>query len=157
MSSTDVDPTTTREHGLTSAEVGAIGAQAASAKALSYSPYSKFRVGCALLCEDGKFVLGANIENASYPVGVCAERAALARACLEGQRKFRAIAVSTDISPPASPCGMCRQFIREFCDLSIPIFMWDNDGNYVVMTLDQLLPMSFGPEHLKKPDSLGQK
>ncbi|KAJ6257749.1 hypothetical protein Dda_7538 [Drechslerella dactyloides] len=153
MSTADSDPTTTRSYGLTPAEVKNLGQQATAAKALSYSPYSKFRVGCALLCDDGEIVLGANIENASYPVGVCAEKAALSRACLEGQRKFLAIAVSTDITPPASPCGMCRQFIREFCDLNLPIYMWDKDGNYVVKTLEELLPMSFGPEHLKKPDS----
>ncbi|KAF3919649.1 hypothetical protein ABW20_dc0105060 [Dactylellina cionopaga] len=146
------DSTTTQTHGLTVSEVETLGAHAASAKELAYCPYSNFRVGCALLCEDGEYVLGANIENASYPVTICAERTAFSKAIVEGRKKFRAVGVCTDISPPASPCGMCRQFIREFCDLKTPIFMWDNDGKYAVMTLDQLLPMSFGPEQLQKPD-----
>lgn len=72
-------------------------------------PYSQFRVGAALLCEDDSFVTGANVENASYPVGVCAERTAIVKAVTEGKTKFKALAVATDISPAASPCGMCRQ------------------------------------------------
>ncbi|KAK6541039.1 hypothetical protein TWF694_008418 [Orbilia ellipsospora] len=151
----DPDPTTTRTHGLTSTEVSTLASKAVAAKELAYCPYSNFRVGCALLCEDGEYVLGANIENASYPVTICAERTAFSKAIVEGRKKFRAVGVSTDISPPASPCGMCRQFIREFCDLNTPIFMWDKDGQYLVMTLEQLLPMSFGPEQLHKPDPKG--
>lgn len=83
---------------------------AVDAKAKAYCPYSNFRVGCALLTADGSLVTGANIENASYPVGTCAERVTIGKAITEGHRgKFKAIAVATDISPPASPCGMCRQ------------------------------------------------
>ncbi|EGX49747.1 hypothetical protein TWF569_008524 [Orbilia oligospora] len=142
-------------HGLTSTEVKTLGEHAVSAKSLAYCPYSNFRVGCAILCADGSYVLGANIENASYPVTICAERTAFGKAVVDGKREsggFKAVGVSTDISPPASPCGMCRQFIREFCDLKTPIFMWDSKGEYIVMTLEQLLPMSFGPDQLHKPD-----
>ncbi|EPS40923.1 hypothetical protein H072_5191 [Dactylellina haptotyla CBS 200.50] len=146
------DPTTTRTYGLTASEISNLGEKATAAKSLAYCPYSDFRVGCALLCEDGEVVLGANIENASYPVTICAERTAFSKAIVEGRKRFRAVGVCTDISPPASPCGMCRQFIREFCDLNTPIFMWDKDGQYVVMPLEKLLPMSFGPEQLRKPD-----
>ena len=80
------------------------------AKSVAYCPYSNFRVGCALLTADDSIVTGANIENASYPVGTCAERVTIGKAVTEGHRgKFKVIAVATDISPPASPCGMCRQ------------------------------------------------
>ncbi|KAK0286126.1 hypothetical protein LTR35_004560 [Friedmanniomyces endolithicus] len=67
---------------------------------------------------------------------------------------IRAVAVATDISPPASPCGMCRQFLREFCELDMPIFMFDKDGKSTVMTLEQLLPMSFGPESLLSTEDI---
>jgi len=70
----------------------------------------------------------------------------------EGQ--FKALAIASDITPPASPCGMCRQFIREFCDLEMPIFMFDRDGKFAVMKLGELLPMSFGPEALPLPEAL---
>jgi len=144
------DPTITRINTLTAEELSSLSVACQSAKELAYCPYSNFRVGCALLCEDGQIVQGANIENASYPVGVCAERAALCKAIIEGKKKFRAVAVATDIEPPASPCGMCRQFIREFCDLDVPIIMHDKNGKSLTMTLEQLLPMSFGPEALTK-------
>jgi len=119
-------------------------------------PYSNFRVGAALLTPSSGIITGVNVENASYPVGVCAERCAMAKAVSDGQTKFLAIAVSTDILPPASPCGMCRQFIREFCDLAMPVFMYGGvEGTpeaevYTVKTLEELLPMSFGPEALPR-------
>lgn len=121
---------------------------AINAKENAYCPYSNFRVGCAILTERGSIVTGVNVENASFPVGTCAERCAAARAVAEGHRRFIALAVATDISPPASPCGMCRQFIREFAPLSLPIIMLDKDGNAITKTLNDLLPLSFGPEHL---------
>ncbi|KAK0510913.1 hypothetical protein JMJ35_006465 [Cladonia borealis] len=126
--------------------------KAMGARGVAYCPYSSFRVGCALLTADGDgtIITGANVECASTPVGICAERCALGKAKTEGYDKFAALAVATDISPPASPCGMCRQFIREFCDLNMPIFMYDKDGSCVVRTLEELLPMSFGPDDLKR-------
>ncbi|KAL2037323.1 hypothetical protein N7G274_010012 [Stereocaulon virgatum] len=130
--------------------------KAIAAKGVAYCPYSHFRVGCALLTEDETIITGANVECASYNVGTCAERCALAKAVTEGHTKFKAVAVSTDITPPASPCGMCRQFIREFCPLQMPVFMYDRDGNYVVKTLEELLPMSFGPEDLRRGDGRGE-
>jgi homotetrameric cytidine deaminase len=86
-------------------------------------PYSKFRVGASLLLKSGQVIRGANVENAAYPVGTCAERTALGTAVVEGARRgdIRALAVATDISPPASPCGMCRQYIREFCEVSLEV------------------------------------
>lgn len=96
--------------GLSAAQLQQLSQKATAAKATAYCVYSRFRVGAALLAADGEtFVTGANVENASYPVGTCAERVAMGRAVVEGVREFKAVAVATDISPPASPCGMCRQ------------------------------------------------
>lgn len=96
-------------HGLSPAEFCALRDRACAAKAAAYCPYSRFRVGAALLTARGDLVPGANVENASYPVTTCAERVAFGRAVTDGHRAFRAVAVASDISPPASPCGMCRQ------------------------------------------------
>ncbi|KAM0802441.1 cytidine deaminase [Usnea florida] len=135
--------------GLDDRSVEELKEKAITAKARAYCPYSHFRVGAAILSQDGSVIVGANVENASYPVGTCAERCAVGTAVTQGHLSFKAIAVATDISPPASPCGMCRQFLREFCPLSTPIFMYDKSGACVLKTLEQLLPMSFGPEDLK--------
>ncbi|KAI0191778.1 cytidine deaminase-like protein [Xylaria flabelliformis] len=147
---------TCKEHGLTEAVFKELHRRCVGAKATAYCPYSQFRVGASLLSTDGVFFNGANVENASYPVGTCAERVAFGKAVTEGHRNIKAVAVATDVSPPASPCGMCRQFIREFCDLNTPIIMFDKDDNYVVMSLEELLPVSFGPEALPPPGSLAR-
>lgn len=114
----------------------------------SYSPYSKFRVGAAILYEDGSIVQGANVENASYGAGICAERTALVTARMQEKKSIRAIAVTSDSSELVSPCGICRQVIREFAALTTPIYMITSNGEVVVRTLEELLPFSFGPEHL---------
>ncbi|KAI1434520.1 cytidine deaminase [Xylaria sp. CBS 124048] len=137
---------TCREFSLAEAEFRTLRTRCVGAKATAYCPYSQFRVGASLISAGGVFFDGANVENASYPVGTCAERVALGKAVTEGHRKIRAIAVATDSAPPATPCGMCRQFIREFCDLKAPVIMFDKDENYMVMRLEDLLPVSFGPE-----------
>jgi len=142
-------------YGLSSTQFHTLHKRCAASKATAYCPYSRFRVGASILTHDDQYIDGANVENAAYPVGTCAERVAFGKAVTEGHRKFKAVAVATDISPPASPCGMCRQFIREFCELDTPILMFDKDGAYVVMKLEQLLPMSFGPEALPPPGSAG--
>ncbi|KAF9652122.1 cytidine deaminase [Thelephora ganbajun] len=131
------------------------------AKEFSYSPYSKFRVGAALLTTDGRIIKGANIENASYGGTICAERTALVKAVSEGIRSFVGLAVTTDVAAPTSPCGMCRQFIREFCSNEMPIILvpgdyYDTgeDSKKVpiqVTNLGELLPFSFGPEDLELP------
>ncbi|KAL7409007.1 cytidine deaminase [Mrakia frigida] len=146
----------------TSEQYESLIAAALAAKEGSYAPYSKFRVGAALLTVDGQIIKGANIENASYGAGICAERTALVKAVSEGSNKFLAIAVSSDVPTPSiSPCGICRQFIREFCALDTPIVMVSSvyqAGEYtaskegdttVTMTLGELLPMSFGPGELE--------
>jgi len=146
-------------HGLSTTEVQRLSETSVAAKGNAYCPYSRFRVGAAILTKSGDCYSGANVENAAYPVGTCAERVALGAAVAQGVRMgdIRAIAVATDISPPASPCGMCRQFIREFCELTMPVLMYDKDGKFIAMTVEQLLPMSFGPEQLTSPEDLVQR
>ncbi|MCJ1360168.1 MAG: hypothetical protein MMC33_010171 [Icmadophila ericetorum] len=128
-----------QKYSLSTEQLQTLGVKAIQAKDNAYCPYSNFRVGCSLLTTTDKVITGVNVENASYPNGVCAERCALAKAVSDGERSFKALAVATDISPPASPCGSCRQCIREFCDLSLPIFMYDVDNKYIVKTLGEPL------------------
>ncbi|KAM5355747.1 hypothetical protein ACJ41O_002393 [Fusarium nematophilum] len=142
-------------HGLTPDEFVELRQRAVAAKETAYCPYSRFRVGATVLSGEGEYISGANVENASYPVGTCAERVALGTAVTGGHRGFRAIAVATDIAPPASPCGMCRQFIREFFTLDTPIIMFDKNEDFVIVKLRQLLPMSFGPDQLPPPGAPG--
>lgn len=125
--------------------------EGATVREFSYSPYSKFKVGSAILCDDGSIFRGCNIENASYPVSTCAEKAAIACAVSAGKRKFKAIAVVADHSdvPFATPCGSCRQTIAEFDD--IPVFLARSDMKTVLRTrASDLLPLSFA----LKPDQL---
>ncbi|EXM11551.1 cytidine deaminase-like protein [Fusarium oxysporum II5] len=144
-------------HGITPKEFSELRERAVAAKATAYCPYSQFRVGATVLSSEGELTSGANVENASYPVGTCAERVALGTAVTSGHRGFRAIAVATDIAPPASPCGMCRQFIREFCTLDTPVIMFDKNEDFVIAKLRQLLPMSFGPDQLPPPGAPGTR
>ena len=112
------------------------------AREKSYSPYSRFGVGAALLCEDGTIYEGCNIENASYGLTNCAERTAIFKAVSEGYTKFKALAVVADTEGPCSPCGACRQVISEF---EIPyIIMANLKWDYTVVELDELLPFRFG-------------
>ena len=112
------------------------------AREKSYSPYSHFGVGAALLCEDGTIYEGCNVENASYSLTNCAERIAIFKAVSEGYTKFKALAVVADTEGPCSPCGACRQVISEF---EIPyIIMANLKGEYTVVELDELLPFRFG-------------
>ena len=110
---------------------------------MAYAPYSHFRVGAAVLAESGKVYGGANVENASYGATVCAERSAIFAAVNAGERKLEAIAVT------ATPCGVCRQVMREFCDpKAFKVIVAKSADDYRAFTLEELLPESFGPEHL---------
>ena len=112
----------------------------------TYSPYSHFSVGAALLCEDGTIYEGCNIENASYGLTNCAERSAIFKAVSEGQTKFKALAVVADTEGPCAPCGACRQVISEF---EIPrIIMANLRGDYTVVELEGLLPFRFGADNI---------
>ena len=123
------------------------------AKEMSYSPYSKFKVGAALLAKNGEVFTGCNIESASYTPTNCAERTAFFKAVSEGTAEFEAIAV---VGAPegakadlCQPCGVCRQVMAEFCRSDFRIIMSDEDYNLQVCSLDELLPYRFGPENLR--------
>ncbi|MCR5324620.1 MAG: cytidine deaminase [Lachnospiraceae bacterium] len=119
----------------------------------SYTPYSHFKVGAALLTKGGKIYGGCNIENSSYGATNCAERTAFFKAVSEGELEFAAIAIvggpEGQIKDFCPPCGICRQVMREFCDPeSFYIILARSEADYWVYTLEELLPMSFGPENL---------
>lgn len=120
---------------------------ARSVQARAYAPYSNFRVGAALEGFDGAVFLGCNVENASYGLTICAERAAVCAAVSAGVTRFRRAVVVSDVDPPAAPCGACRQVLAEF-GLDLPI---DGVGpqRTVRWRLSDLLPDAFGPEQLR--------
>ena len=127
---------------------------AIEARRKSYSPYSHYQVGAALLTADGQIVTGCNIENAAYGPSNCAERTAFFKAVSEGIREFTAIAIvgspeGEELTQYAYPCGVCRQVMREFCEPErFRIIVAKSEEDYRVMTLAALLPESFGPENL---------
>ncbi len=116
------------------------------ARANSYAVYSNYSVGAALLTKSGKTYIGVNIENASYPAGICAERAAVASAISAGEREFAGIAISGgghSYSPEgAMPCGICRQVLSEFCDGDLTVLI-SREGGYDEYKLSELLPHAF--------------
>ena len=121
----------------------------------SYSPYSHFKVGAAILCDDGEIFTGSNIENASYGAAICAERTAAAYAAHKKNRKFLAVAVygspkgaTGDELQYAFPCGICRQFLNEFSVENMVLLVGKSVDDYIKTTLDDLLPNSFGPKDL---------
>lgn len=124
--------------------------KAIEAKKNSYSPYSKFSVGAAVLTEDGEVYTGCNIEIASYSPTLCAERTAIFKAISEGSKKIKKIAIVGDANP-TYPCGVCRQVIREF-GKDAQIIIANSPDDYEVYTTDELLPHSFGPEDLKSQE-----
>ena len=122
--------------------------KAARAAARSaYAPYSKFRVGAAVLTGSGKIFAGANVENASYGLCNCAERTAIFAAVAAGERKVRAVVVYTPTATPTSPCGACRQVINEFGPAAIVVSCCDRPAR-IETTLRRLLPEAFGPGNL---------
>lgn len=128
--------------------------RAMKAREYSYSPYSNFSVGAAILSESGKIYTGCNIESASYTPTICAERVALFKAVSEGERKFKMLALvggskngEKKTEEIVSPCGVCRQMLYEF-GKDLKVVMADNEEKYEVRMLEELLPYGFGPDNL---------
>lgn len=130
-------------------------AAAIEARRNSYSPYSHYQVGAALLVADGRIVTGCNIENAAYGPSNCAERTTFFKAVSDGLREFSAIAIvgspeGEELTQYAYPCGVCRQVMMEFCEPeSFQIIVAKSEADYRVMTLSELLPEGFGPANLR--------
>ncbi|KAN0088331.1 Cytidine deaminase-like protein [Tylopilus felleus] len=133
---------------------------AIQAKEYAYHRHSNFRVGAALMCTDGAIIKGSSVDNASYGASTCAERSAIVNAVSEGKRKFSALAIVSDVVTPISPCGICRQVIREFCLANVPVLLVPGDyprrddrreGDGVVEeTVRSLLPRSFEPREFER-------
>ena len=121
---------------------------ARDAQTHAYAPYSQFAVGAAVLDEHGQIHAGCNVENAAYPEGACAEAGAFSAMVLAGGRKVRALAVVGEGEALVTPCGGCRQKLREFASGDTPVLVGDREHVRARFTLAQLLPSSFGPENL---------
>jgi cytidine deaminase len=109
----------------------------------AYAPYSNYKVGAALVCDDGTVFKGCNIENASYGLTNCAERSAIFSAITAGKREFKAIAIAAAGEPAPFPCGACRQVLAEFCNSDFPVYVASSADDYETTTLGELLPHSF--------------
>ncbi len=139
---------------LNAEEIKRLITRAVSMLMRSYTPYSGYTVGAALLCEDGTVYTGCNIENAAFTPTICAERTAFFKAISEGKKKFVAIAVVGGKNGVAgdscTPCGVCRQVMMEFCNPDqFQVVMAQNTANYRIKTLGELLPDGFGPASLE--------
>ena len=128
--------------------IESLRAAAAAARANAYAPYSRFAVGAAIRAEDGTIHAGANVENAAYPQGQCAEASAIGAMVSAGGRRIVAMAVLAEGDALCTPCGGCRQRIREFAARDVPIHLCAADGARHTVTIGELLPLAFGPDHL---------
>jgi cytidine deaminase len=119
-------------------------------QARAYAPYSRFKVGAAVATESGRTFAGCNVENAAYPIGTCAEAAAIAAMIAAGESRIAAVVVMGEGDQLVTPCGACRQRIREFAGPETPIHVAGPDGVRAHFTLESLLPFSFGPDNLAR-------
>ena len=119
------------------------------AKLRAYAPYSNFRVGAAIRTRKGKVYTGCNIENSSYGLTICAERTAIFKAISEGEKEFNAIAVASDDHDFCPPCGACRQVLMDLAP-NVELVLIDKKGRERIVTLRDLFPMPFGPDHLPR-------
>ena len=131
------------------ASIAALFEAAKAAQAKAYAPYSHFNVGAALRTPSGAIFSGCNVENAAYPQGACAEACAIGAMALAGERRIAEMLVIGDGEGLCTPCGGCRQRIREFASADTPVHIAGPDGLRLTLTLAELLPYSFGPENLK--------
>ncbi|MGV2875129.1 cytidine deaminase [Macrococcus capreoli] len=117
----------------------------------AYAPYSKFKVGAYLICKDGTTFNGCNVENAAYGDTICAERTAFVSAIAAGYKPcdFKALVITTDTETPSSPCGSCRQVIKEMCEDDMPVFLTNVRGDVTERTVDDLLPLGFSGRDLE--------
>ena len=122
--------------------------EAAAIRTRAYAPYSNFQVGAAIRTTSGKIFTGVNVENAAYPEGTCAEAGAIAAMIHAGEKEIAEVAVIADGTAPVAPCGGCRQKLREFSKGDVQVTMANLKGQSVTMTMDQLLPGAFLPEHM---------
>lgn len=129
-------------------EIGRLLDAAAAARARAYAPYSGFAVGAALLSAEGEVFAGCNVENAAYPVGTCAEAGAISAMVAAGGRRIAALLVLGEGEAPVTPCGACRQRIREFAAPDTPVHVAGPDGLRRSFRLEELLPAAFGPDNL---------
>ena len=123
-------------------------AEAKKVREKAHVPYSQFKVGAAFLTDDNSIVVGCNVENAAYPQSQCAEASAIGNLISQGYKNIVEVVVIGSGNKLCSPCGGCRQRLREFAKLDVPIHMCNIEGHIKTLTLDELLPDSFGPENL---------
>lgn len=128
---------------LTDAEAAVLIAHTARAREAAYAPYSNYKVGAAVVCEDERVFFGCNVENASYGLCLCAERTAIASAVAAGAKRIKAVVVVTESDPPGTPCGACRQWLAEFGDDDMEVITATPGGKLRRFTLGQLLPQAF--------------
>ncbi|HEY4333820.1 MAG TPA: cytidine deaminase [Ilumatobacteraceae bacterium] len=129
--------------------IAELHAAALAVQANAHAPYSNYRVGAAILTAAGNVYAGCNVENAAYPQGACAEAGAIAAMVAAGERVIAAVLTVCDGDELGTCCGGCRQRIREFATLDTPVYAADATGVRATFTLDELLPHSFGPDHLR--------
>ncbi|NPD14585.1 cytidine deaminase [Xinfangfangia sp. D13-10-4-6] len=125
-------------------------------RANAYAPYSGFQVGVALRSESGRIFTGVNVENVAYPEGTCAEAGAIAAMCAAGERRIAEVFVIADSPEPVPCCGGCRQKIAEFAGPDVAVTLATTDGKTLVMSVAQLLPGAFGPDHMARATAAAQ-
>lgn len=126
----------------------ALRAAAVEAMGHAYAPYSRFKVGAALLTPDGQIITGCNVENSAYPAGTCAERVAVGAAVVRGQRQFTHVVVATEAATPTPPCGICRQVLHEFAP-DCQVISVTTGGAEAEWPMSELLPAPFTPSSLR--------